>query len=73
MTRPPKRPRDTNQLAKAIVDIATGKVEDVEVTRIAESARAGGEKGGPARAAALSPRRRSEIARNAAAARWQKT
>jgi hypothetical protein len=24
MTKPPKRPRDTNQLAKHIVDIATG-------------------------------------------------
>lgn len=24
----PKRPRDTNQLAKRIADIATGKVED---------------------------------------------
>jgi hypothetical protein len=28
MTRPPKRPRDANQLAKHIVGIATGEVED---------------------------------------------
>ena len=33
--------------------------------------RLGGLKGGPARAAALSPKRRREIARAAAAARWK--
>lgn len=32
----------------------------------------GGRKGGPARAAKLSPERRQEIARNAAKARWNK-
>lgn len=32
----------------------------------------GGRKGGPARAAKLSPERRQEIARNAAKARWAK-
>ena len=32
----------------------------------------GGEKGGKARASALSPKRRSEIAKKAAAARWKK-
>lgn len=35
--------------------------------------RLGGQRGGPARAAALSPRRRREIARAAALARWSKT
>ena len=34
--------------------------------------RKGGKKGGPARAAALSPERRKEIARNAVMARWKK-
>jgi hypothetical protein len=34
--------------------------------------RLGGLKGGPARAAALSPERRREIARRAAARRWQR-
>jgi hypothetical protein len=34
--------------------------------------RLGGQRGGAARAAALSPRRRSEIARAAARARWRK-
>ena len=28
MTKAPKRPRDTNQLAKLMVDILTGEVED---------------------------------------------
>jgi len=34
--------------------------------------RLGGRRGGPARAAALSPKRRSDIARKAALARWHK-
>lgn len=34
--------------------------------------RLGGKKGGPARAAKLSKKRRSEIAKKAAAARWKK-
>jgi hypothetical protein len=38
----------------------------------AASGRMGGLKGGPARAARLSPRRRKEIARSAAAARWKR-
>jgi len=33
MTKTPKRPRDTNQLAKLMVDILTGQVEDREPTR----------------------------------------
>jgi hypothetical protein len=35
--------------------------------------RLGGQRGGPARAAVLSPRRRREIARAAARARWSRT
>jgi hypothetical protein len=62
------------QLAKLIGDIATGQVEDA----VAESpktarARKGGSKGGPARATALTPAQRADIARVAAAARWKKT
>jgi hypothetical protein len=41
-----------------------------EVKARAEAARVLGLKGGPARTAALSPARRSEIAKKAAAARW---
>ena len=59
-----KRPRDTNQLAKLIVDIATGQVEDKP------KAVSGRSVGGKARAASLSPERRREIAKKAAAARW---
>lgn len=72
-SRKPKRPRDLNQLAKQIVDEATGQAEPVEDTRdplAVELGRRGGLKGGKARAAKLSPEQRSEIARKAAAKRW---
>ncbi|MGH8541964.1 MAG: histone H1 [Stenotrophobium sp.] len=75
----PKRPRDTNQLAKFIVDVATGDVEDAPRKADADKdpaavalGRKGGLKGGKARAEALSPKKRSEIAKKAAAARWKK-
>ena len=69
----PKRPRDTNQLAKFIVDVATGEVEaEVEAPPVNEFARAGGLKGGKARAEKLTPEQRSEIARKGAKARWGK-
>lgn len=68
--RTPKRPRDPNQLAKSIVDIATGEATDKTPL---ESARKGGLKGGKARAKALSPAERSEIAQIAANARWKKS
>ncbi len=64
----PPRPRDGNQLAKRVVDVAVGLVEDP----VPEPPK-GKQLSGLARAAALSPERRSEIARNAAAARYQKT
>jgi hypothetical protein len=69
MERKPKRPRDPNQLAKAIVALATGEAEDKSPT---ESARKGGLKGGAARAKSLTPQERSEIASLAAQARWKK-
>lgn len=65
----PKRPRDPNQLAKSIVGLATGEIE--EKVPLA-SARKGGLKGSKARAKSLTPEQRSEIARIAAAARWKK-
>lgn len=71
-----KRPRDTIERAKLIGDIATGQVEDeIEDGKddaAVEFARRGGLKGGKARAAKLTPERRSEIARKAAKARWGK-
>ena len=66
----PKRPRDPNQLAKVMVDLATGATED---RKPLASARKGGLKGGKARAKALSPEERSDIARAAASARWKKS
>lgn len=76
MAKHPKRPRDTNQLAKLMVDILTGKVEDREPTPeergVDPAASAMGMKGGPARAASMTPERRAEIAKKAAAKRWKK-
>ena len=67
----PKRPRDANQLAKLVVDLATGE-ENEGSTELVKAQQRGGLKGGPARAKALTPEQRSEIARLAAEARWKK-
>lgn len=66
----PKRPRDPNQLAKLIVDIATGEVER---DKVPSKRAAGGHKGGPARATKLTAIQRRDIARIAARARWKKS
>ena len=70
-----KRPRDPNQLAKLIVDIATGEAEDTvsESKRHPSPKRKGGIKGGKRRAQALTAEQRQDIARVAARARWKKT
>ena len=68
----PKRPRDGNQLAKLVVDMATGAIpndKDEILNPPAPPARAASAK---ARAASRTPERRREIARKAAAARWGK-
>jgi len=72
MSKPPKRPRDVNQLAKLITDIATGQVDEPEQTPTERRASKAGSAGGPARARALTPQQRSEIASLAAHARWKK-
>ncbi len=72
MAKPPKRPRDPNQLAKLITDIATGQEVEPEETVLTKRASKAGTKGGPARAKALTPQQRSEIASVAASARWKK-
>jgi hypothetical protein len=76
-TKPKRtRPRDPNQLAKLVFDIASGDTEDTisEGKRHPEKlkGRAGGKKGGKSRAQTLSPEQRIEIARIAAEARWKK-
>lgn len=68
----PKRPRDPNQLAKLMIDIATGEERDEEMTAAQEKAAKAGKVGGKARASALTPAERSEIASIAAQARWKK-
>lgn len=69
----PKRPRDSNQLAKLMVDIATtGGEASPEAGPTIKRAKKAGQKGGPARANALTPEQRSEIAAIAAQARWKK-
>jgi hypothetical protein len=73
MTDKPKRPRDQNQLAKLIVDIATGEETDAPPESKDKAAQALGKKGGKARAASMTPERRAEIARKAAAKRWGKS
>jgi len=68
MAKLPKRPRDTAQLAKFMVDMATGERpkdgpvpdDDAAVER------------GRARAQKLSPRKRKAIAKKAAAVRWKR-
>ena len=78
-SKPPKRPRDMNQLAKAIVDITVGEAPpDVDPDEGKNPAavalgRLGGAKGGKARAASLSAARRKAIAKKAAQARWKST
>lgn len=70
------RPRDPNQLAKLVADIATGARDDQMFTEDGRDlaavllGRRGGLKGGRARAEALSTERRREIASKAAKARW---
>ena len=76
MAKKVKLPADTNKRAKSIVDIATGQNTDQQIDPIKAAAaalgREGGLKGGKARAKALSAKRRSEIAKAAAKARWHK-
>jgi hypothetical protein len=73
-----RKPRDLSQMAKAIVDQSVSEEPEPDPDEGKDPAavargRAGGEKGGTARAAKLSADERSEIARKAAAARWTKS
>jgi hypothetical protein len=79
----PKRPRDINQLAATISREATTEDSSVISEQPAEQVpekdpaavslgRRGGLKGGKARAAKLTAKQRSEIAKKAAAKRWQR-
>jgi hypothetical protein len=78
MPRGPKgerRPRDVIGNAAHVMRIATGQITEDIPTPEDEgkdpAAVALGRRGGAARAAALGKRKRAEIARKAAAARWK--
>jgi hypothetical protein len=79
------RPRDPNQLAYRIIQEATGQVPKYDPNAVVAPivdpsknphavalGRLGGLKGGAARAAKLTPKKRSQIAAKAAKARWKK-
>jgi hypothetical protein len=65
-----KRPADVIGNAIHVMRIATGQIEEGETIR--EASRKGGLKGGQSRAVKLTPKKRSEIAKKAARARWAK-
>ncbi len=65
-----KRPGDVIGAAIMVAKIATCEVEDNATPADKAHHSRGGKKGGAARAAALTPAQRSEIARKAAAKRW---
>lgn len=71
-----KRPTDPNELAKQLVDEATGEAPKVDPDQGKDPAavalgRKGGLKGGKARAAKMTREQRAESARKAAEARWK--
>ena len=76
MTKRPKRPRDLNQWAKLMADLATGQVQEPASTPstkdplAVELGRRGGLKGGKARAAKMTKKQRIVSARKAAKSRW---
>lgn len=65
-----KRPADAIGRAIMVAKIATGEIEDNQTAPDKAHHSRGGKKGGPSRAARLSPERRSEIAKKAAEKRW---
>ena len=78
-----KRPADLNRLAFSIVEEVTKEPESTPEApaetyepgknpHAAALGKLGGKKGGPARAAKLSPEQRKEIAMKDAQARWEK-
>ena len=66
-----KRPADAIGAAITVAKIATGEIEDTTVEGKNKAAVELGRKGGKARAQKLTTKRRQEIARKAAKARWR--
>ena len=74
----PKRPRDPNQLAKFMVDLATGNATEPDPDEGKDPAavkrgRLGGIKGGKARAAKMTPAERKASALKAVKSRWTRS
>ena len=66
-----RRPADVNARAVMVARIATGEIEDVTTDDGKNAAAVAlGRMGGKARAAGLSKKKRAEIAKKAAKARW---
>lgn len=72
MAKKPKPPKhaDFSQLARSVVEAATSETEEQPESAAVLRGRKGGKKGGTARAAKLTPAKRSEIAKKAAQKRW---
>jgi len=73
---PTKRPpKDANELAKYILDVTTGDAKKIEPAKKNPHAQAlsklGASKGGQSRALRLSAKKKREIARKGAEARWK--
>ena len=64
-----KRPADVIGAAIMVAKIATGEIEEKPEPKLSAAAELGS-KGGKARAAALSKKRRAQIAKKAAKKRW---
>ena len=67
-----KRPADAVGCAVHVMKIATGEIEESEPMARQPARAVGGKAGGKARAASLSADKRSEIASQAAKARWRR-
>ena len=67
-----KRPADVVGAAVTVAKIATGEIEEPTEDGKNKAAVELGRKGGKARAEKLSKKRRAEIARKAAKARWKR-
>ena len=68
-----KRPADVIGNAVRVMQIATGEIDDTVPNDGKDpNAKALGAKGGAARAKAMTPERRAEIAKKAAEKRWRK-
>lgn len=66
-----KRPADVIGMSVKVMRIATGEEEE-ELDRAKSAAAELGARGGKARAAKMTPERRAQIAKKAAAARWKR-